>query len=64
MLCGSKSFENVGIYLARFLALQYAKQHGDYCRQNLGQHLALVTDRSCELGLQKFLWRCMQNEDR
>jgi hypothetical protein len=55
MLCGSKSFENVGIYLARFLALQYAKQHGDYCQQNLGQHLALVTDTSCELGLQKFL---------
>jgi hypothetical protein len=43
MLCGSKSFGNVGVYLARFLALQYAKQHGDYSRQNLDQHLVLVT---------------------
>ena len=31
MLCGSKSSENVGVYLVRFLALQYAKQYADCC---------------------------------
>jgi len=43
MLCGNKSFESVGVYLARFLAFAICKQHGDYCRQNLGSILALVT---------------------
>jgi hypothetical protein len=55
MLCGSKPFENAFVYLARFLALQYAKQLVDYCRHNLGQHLALVSDTSCELGLHNFM---------
>ena len=64
MLCSNKLFESVGTHLVRFLALQYAKQHGHYCRQNLGHHLALATDTSCELDLQKFLWRSVQNEDR